>query len=390
MASSDHRYGGLRRALTLSPEEVIDCLERVGLGEIGGAGGSVAGAWELCRRAEGEERCVVGSAVGATVQGQIAEVLLNRDAHAVLEGLLIAAYAVGATKAYVCVDAGEAEQIATITEVVEEMRAQGLLHPAAPGVEFSCEVVIAPVPASLVLREETALLRVLEDRQAIPYFATSDPEVHRLHERPTVVHGAETLAHVAVSFREPPQGAGTDTTTRLLAVQWSGETKVVEAPLDASVRTVVSETLGVDLDDGQVKAVRFGGPTGRFLAGSSLETSLGSAETGVLEVIGSGACGVELARDALRYLSEESCGACVACREGTRQVADMLDDIVAFEAEAESMELLAELAEVLAEGSMCFVGEGAAAALLSTMELFRADYGSHLDDKCCPGDENRA
>jgi NADH-quinone oxidoreductase subunit F len=389
MTSGDHGYEGLLRALALSPEDVVARLEKVGVTEIAG-GGSVAGAWERCRAAEAEEKCVVCNAVSAAAQGQIAEVLLSRDAHAVLEGLLIAAYATGATQLYMFVAAEKADQIATITAAVEEMREQGLLRATAPGAGFSCELMIVPVTASLILREETALLRVLEGRQAIPYLATSGAEIHRLHGRPTVVHGAETLAHVASVFREPLQGAGIDSSTRLLAVQWSAETKVVEVPIDASVRTVVRETLGVDLDGDQVKAVRFGGSTGRFLAGSSLETSLGCTEIGMLEVIGSGACGVELARDALHHLREESCGACVACREGMRQVVDMLDDIVAFEAEAESMALLAELAEALAEGSMCFVGEGAAAALLSTMELFPVDYGSHLEDKRCRGDENRA
>jgi NADH-quinone oxidoreductase subunit F len=323
-----------------------------------------------------QQKYVVCNAVDADPLSRSAAGRLTRNADAVLEGVLSAAQAFGATQAFVCVNAGDDEQAAAVGAALE-----AALGVALGAAKDPVAIDMVPVAPSLVLEDETALLRVLEGRQAIPHVSVSPPATLSLHGRPATVCGVETLVGLA--------GGGPG--TRMLTVWWQGEARVVEASLDAALGTLVREVTGVEPDAGGVKAVRFGGQGGRFYAVDGLEVPIGflaEEPCGVVEVLPAGACGVELARDAMSYLSEESCGACAACREGTRQIRDMLDDIAAFRAGAGSLELLHELAEMLEAGSICGLGRRAAGPFRSSVELFLDDYRAHVEGKRCPGQES--
>jgi len=316
------------------------------------------------------EKYIVCNAVDADPRSQSAKTRSIRDAEAVVRGLLSAGQTFGATQAYFCVDAGDAEQAAAVKAAIAK-------------VGDGIDIYVTPVRASLVIQDESALLRLLEGRQAIPHVDSTSAAPLTLWGDPVAVYGVEAVAGLA-------QGGPN---TRMLTVWWQGSAQVVEAPPGTTLRAVVRDVTGAEPDSGSIRAVRLGGATGRLFAVSGLDVLIGSEGerlSWVIEIIPAETCTVELVRDTMRYLSEQSCGACVACREGTRQLADMLEEIAAFQAEPGDTGLMEELAEALEAGSICDVGKYAATSLRSSLELFREDYRAHLEDKRCPGDQGRA
>jgi len=264
---------------------------------------------------------------------------------AVLEGLLSAGEAFGATQAYLCLNAGDEELVAAV---------EAALEAAVEAAKNRITIDVVPVPASLSWRTKglcSGCSRV--DRQSLTYAFLL---------RPPAPFGIAGGGPWRPDAGEPGAGrAGLQDAHRVVA----GEAHVVEASPSTTLRAVVRDVTGAEPDAASIKAVRFGGATGRFYAGAALDTPVGLESEqgcGVVEVMPAGACGVELTRDATRYLSAESCGACVACREGVRQIADMLDDIVAFRAEADNLEVLDRLVdavEVVASAAWAGRGGGA-------------------------------
>ena len=346
----------------------------------------------------GDEKYAVCNAVDSDPRARTARLLLGSDPHSVLEGLLIGAYTVGATRCFVCVNAEYEEEIAAVRHALDQMRRRGLLGEDILGAGISCDIEVRAVAASLVAGEETALLQVLEDRQALPYLRPPYPAVKGLHGRPTLIDSAETLANVSAILQSQPAamartGTPTSPGTKIVTV-WGGtrHCRTVEIPFGTTIRAVLEEVGTFGPDDPGVKAVQFGGPTGRFFAGGSLDTPItyedmsaagsiiGSA---TIEVFGSGSCAVEMARDSMAYLRDQSCGKCVVCREGTHQMAGILDDIAEFRGEPSQLQLLLELAETMKAGSICGLGKTACAPVVSSIELFADDYKAHIDDKRC-------
>ncbi len=402
-------YSGLARALELDPEAVIEELGKSGLRGRGGAGYPAAQKWQACREAgiachesEAGERYAVCNAVDADPCAKTARLLLGSDPHSVLEGLLIGAYAVGAERCFVCMNAGYRDEVMLVREVVEQMRQFGLVGEDILESGFSCDIVVEEVAGSLVAGEETALICVLEGKQPLPYLRLSYPAAKGLHGRPTLVNSAETLANVSAIFQRHPavqyrDGAGGSGGTKVVTV--CGDVNrpcTVEVPFGTTVRALIEETQGGSLSDLNIKAAQFGGPTGAFFAGSLLDTPIAFEDvkaagsvmgSGTIRVIGGGSCAVEMARDAMSYLRDQSCGKCSACREGAYQITDMLADIAEGRGKTEDMELLLELGESMKTGSICGLGKDGYKPLLSSIELFADDYSAHIDGKRCPAKE---
>ncbi len=371
------------QVLELKAEEVIARLQEAGLREQGGAGRLLADRWLRVREAPGAGKVVVCNAVDGDRRAEVSGFVLRRNPRAVLDGLLIAGHAVGADSCVVCVDP-ESEGFAALTQAVEGAPASG--GSGAAGIR------VVEVPASLVTGEETALIRALEGRQPLPYLRGAGSAAGAAGA-PTLVETAETLAAVAAVFSEQDgvEGAG----TKVIAV-FGDVTKpgTVEVPLGTTIRAAIEQVEGRPLRAAEIKAVQFGGPAGPFLAGEALETpidheTLREAGTGMgwggVEVFAAGRCGVEMARDITARLHEESCGKCVFCREGSRQVLDILNEAVEGRATEEQMDLLRELGEAMKPGSICSLGQGAALPALSAAELFADDFAAHLQAKRCPG-----
>lgn len=392
-------YLGLARALEMRPHEVIAELQKSGLRGRGGAGYPTALKWQSCREAEGEEKYAVCDAVDSDPRARTARLLTGSDPHSVLEGLLIGAYAVGAAHCFVCIDDDYGAEIELLQEALGQMRRYGLLGENILESGFSCDIAVKEIAGSLVSGEETALLRALEGRQPLPYLRPPYPAAAGLHDRPTLMNSAETLANVSALFQEHPavdrgRGAGKDAGTKVMTL--TGDVSrpcTVEVPFGMTMGALVAEVEGVSLGELHIKAVQFGGPTGMFFAGAGLNTPIAYEDmeeagcfigSATVQVFRQGVCAVEMARDALSYLRDESCGKCVVCREGTYQIADVLDDIAESRGTAEDLELMLELSEALQNGSICGLGKTVSAPLLSSLRLFADDFDAHIQGRPCP------
>ncbi len=391
-------FSGLSRAIESGQKKVIEELRKSGLRGRGGAGYLTAEKWQSCLDAEGSEKYVICNAVDADPKARNARLLMEGDPYAVLEGLLIGAYAVGAKQGYVCINTEYKTAINRINKALKQMRDYGLLGNNILDSEFGCDIGVKEVASSLVSGEETALIRALEGKQMIPYLRTVYPAEKGLNDKPTLINNAETMSNVSAIFQNGPEvvsSTGTEKSKGTKVITLGGEIAhpyTVEVPFGTTLRTLVEDIGGVVGGGKNIKAVQFGGPTGSYFAGDSLDTPISyeaMEETdaiigsGTIEVFSSDCCAVEIARDAAAYLQAESCGKCVFCREGTYQMVDILNDISDNKGKEEDLDLLNELAEGMKTGSICGLGRTAPAPVLSSMKLFHSDYDVHIKEKRC-------
>ena len=393
-------YSGLHRALQMSRKEVIEELGKTGLRGKGGAGYNTAAKWQICHDTEGDDKYAVCNAIDADPKARTVRLLLESDPHSVLEGLLIGAYAAGAANCFICVNSEYRNGIEILRQAIEQMKKYSLLGEKVLDSDFKCDIEIKEIASSLVSGEETAIIRSLENKQAMPYLRTVYPAVKGLNDKPTLINSAETLANVSAVFRDSTEaiaGTGTEKSKGTKVMTLSGEIEhgyTVEVPFGITPRSIVQDIGGGMPGGKSIKAVQFGGPTGAFFTESSLDTPVsyeameeagGIIGSGTIEVLDSDKCAVETARDIVSYIQSESCGKCVFCREGTLQIADILNDIAEKKGKQEDLDLIIELAEGMKTGSICGLGRTAALPVLSSISLFRDDYDAHIRDKRCPG-----
>jgi NADH-quinone oxidoreductase subunit F len=396
---SGQGYRGLAKALAMSRREVIEELKKFGLRGRGGAGYLAADKWQTCHDTEGDEKYVICNAVDADPQALTARLLLESDPHSILEGVLIGAYAVGAEKGIICVNAEYPTAIKRLEKALEQMREYGLLGNDILGSTLSCEIEIKGVPTSLVAGEETALLRFLEGKQAMPYIRPPYPAVSGFMGKATLVNNLETMANVAAIFQngwEWYAASGTDRSRGTKVVTLAGDMVheyTVEVPFGATLQSIVTDIGGSVSNGKNVKAVQFGGPTGAYFSAESLDIPVdyetiaeaGSiVGSGTIAVFGSDSCAVEMTRDAISYLHSQSCGKCVFGREGSYQMSDILQDIAEYRGTSQDLDLLVELGEGMREGCICNLGRTAPNPVLSSIKLFHADYDAHIKEKKCP------
>jgi len=394
-----HGYEGLHKALQKAPLGVIDEVRASGLRGRGGAGFPVADKWEACGEAKGKEKYVVCNCLDSDPAARTGRLILEGDPHCMLEGMLIAAYAVGGTRCIICVGSGHSSAIRRVRRALDQMRSYGLLGRGILGSPFSVDAEVAEIEQSLVSGEETALLEALAGRQAMPYLRPPYPAQGGLKGSPTVVSSAETLADVSAILQRGAawfSSIGTGKSKGSKVVTLSGDITrayTVEVPFGTSLRALVEEIGGGVRSGRGVKAVQVGGPTGTFVGPEALDRTIDyeTAESmgaivgsGTIKVFANDGCGVEIAEETVSYIQAQSCGKCVFCREGTYQMADILKGISEKAGSPGDLELLDELAGQMRLGSICSLGKGAAHAVASSMRVFREDYEAHLKGKGCP------
>lgn len=391
-------FSGLYRALELGQKGTIEEIRKAGLRGRGGAGYFTADKWQSCLDTGGSEKYVIANAVDADPKAHTAQILMESDPFAVLEGLLIGAYAVGANHGYICINSDYSTAINRINKALEQMREYGLFGEHILDTEFGCDIEVKELASSLVAGEETALIRALQNKQMMPYLRTVYPAEKGLNDKPTVINNAETLANVSAVLQNSPEmvsSIGTEKSKGTKVITLCGEITnkyTVEVPFGTTLRTLVEDIGGGAAGGKEIKVVQFGGPTGSFFAGDSLDTPISyeameAAEaiigSGTIEVLSNDRCAVEIARDAMVYLQEESCGKCVFCREGTYQMVDILSDISDNKGKQEDLDLINEIAEGMKTGSICSLGKTAPAPALSSIKLFPGDYDAHIKEKRC-------
>lgn len=381
----------------IAPEALIRMIDEAGLRGRGGAGYRTADKWSACRAAPGEPRYVVANGFEADPGAAADRTLMELDPHAVVEGVALAAYAVGAQDAYICVRTDAALARDRLRAAVRMAEEAGYIGVDVGGRESRPHIEVRALPGGFLVGEETTLLRALEGRRGMPEQRPPYPAVRGLHDQPTVVNNVATLAavpwivsHGAAAFA----GTGDPSCPGSLLVQLSGAIKrpgVVEVPTGTSLREIVDKVGEGPI--GKLKAVLVGGPSGGFLPPAQLRLPLTfDALAGAGAMVGSGslvaidesACIVDLATTLERYMNDESCGKCIPCRIGTKRLTEIGERFTGGRPRPTDPGLLIELAEDVRDGSLCGHGISAPNPLTSGMRYFEQEFQEHFARNRCP------
>jgi len=391
-------YAGLSRAFTLGPEEVIEEIKASGLRGRGGAGFPTARKWSLARQSPGTQKYVICNADEGDPGAFMNRSLIEGDPHAVLEGLIIAAYAIGASQGYVYCRAEYPLAIERLLLAVSQMRQKGLLGQNILGSGFDFDIAIKKGAGAFVCGEETGLIASIEGKRGMPRSRPPYPAVSGLFGKPTNINNVETLALASAIMDKGAQwfaqfGTEKSKGTKTFAlVGRINRTGLIEVPMGIPLKTVIEDIGGGVLGGARFKAVQTGGPSGGCIPAQHLDLPLDYerlAEVG--SIMGSGgmvvmdedSCMVDVARYFLTFTENESCGKCVPCRTGTQHLLRILTDIAEGRGTPEQMEKLRKLGEAVTMGSLCGLGQTAPNPVMSTLRHFRAEYERHISQKRC-------
>ncbi|MEX2660712.1 MAG: NADH-ubiquinone oxidoreductase-F iron-sulfur binding region domain-containing protein [Vicinamibacterales bacterium] len=393
-------YSALATCLTgLTPEEVVAAMTASGLRGRGGAGFPTGRKWALALAQASPVKYVICNGDEGDPGAFMDRLVLEADPHRVLEGLAIAAYAVGATEGFVYVRAEYPLAVERMRAAIQQADARGFLGDRILGSGFSLRLAVREGAGAFVCGEETALILSLEGQRGMPKPRPPYPVERGLHGRPTVINNVETLAcvpwivrHGADAFAALGHGASRGTKVFALAgkIRRGG---LIEVPMGITLREIVEEIAGGVHEGRTFKAVQIGGPSGGCLPASLADTPVdyeALAATGA--IMGSGGlvvlddrdCMVDMARFFLRFTQAESCGKCTFCRIGTKRMLEILDRLCEGRGRPDDLESLASLADYVGRGSLCGLGQTAPNPILTTLKYFRDEYEAHLHGKRCP------
>ncbi|MBN2126581.1 MAG: 4Fe-4S binding protein [Deltaproteobacteria bacterium] len=393
-------YSALARVLTeMKPEEVIEVIKDANLRGRGGGGFPAGVKWESTRKAPGDLKYVIVNGDEGDPGAYMDRSLLEGNPHGVLEGLIIGGYAIGAREGYVYVRQEYPLALENIHLALDQARTYGLLGEDILGTGFHFDVHIHRGAGAFVSGESTALMNAIEGHVGEPrpkYIHTSDKG---LWDKPSCLNNVETWANVPFIINRGPswfKGMGTKGSRGTKVFSLVGKvinTGLVEVPMGISLRDIIFKIGGGVPRGRKFKAVQTGGPSGGVLPESLLDLPVDFDElTKVGSMMGSGGmivmdedtCMVDTARYYIDFLAHESCGKCVPCREGLREMLHILNDITSGKGREGDIELLEELSEVLQEASLCALGQSAANPVLSTIRHFREEYEAHIKEGRCP------
>jgi NADH-quinone oxidoreductase subunit F len=405
-------YTAAKKAfLTMSPEQIVQEILKSGLRGRGGGGFPTGRKWEAARVQKNAKKYVICNADEGDPGAFMNRSVMEGNPHSVLEGLMIAARAIGADETLVYVRTEYPFAVARMRRAVEDAQKMGFLgdNVFGSGQKLNCEVMEGA--GAFVCGEETAMIASIEGQRGMPRPKPPFPAQSGLWGKPTIINNVETLAHVvriinqgADTFRKLGSTASPGTKTFALTGHVAN-TGLIEVPFGTTLREVVLNIGGGITDrHGKVKAdgfkaVQIGGPSGGCLTKDHLDLPLDyDSLRSVGAMVGSGGlvamnqttCMVNIARFFMDFTQRESCGKCVLCREGTRQMLSMLDDIIEGRATGETLVLLEKLAIAVQKGSLCGLGKTAPNPVLSTLRYFRHEYDAHVFHKYCPTGQCKA
>jgi NADH-quinone oxidoreductase subunit F len=391
-------YSGLIKALSMAPEKVIEEVKKSGLRGRGGAGFPTGMKWEFCRKSPGTIKYVICNADEGDPGAFMNRSLLEGDPHAVLEGILIGAYAIGAGEGYIYIRAEYPLAIDRLKLALSQMADYGLIGENILGSNFSFQLKIKQGAGAFVCGEETALMASIEGKRGMPRSRPPFPAQAGLWGKPTNINNVETWGSVSAILQKGAEwyaGYGSERSKGTKTFSLVGKVKrtgLIEVPLGTPLQKIIYEIGEGILKDKRFKAVQTGGPSGGCLPASLLNlpvdyeslTQAGSIMgSGGMVVMDEDTCMVDVARYFLSFTQSESCGKCVPCRVGTKQMLDILNDITNGKGKLEDIDLLLNLGQQVKVGSLCGLGQTAPNPVLTTIRYFRNEYEEHIKKHYC-------
>ena len=393
-------YQQLSHALNdLTPAQVVDLVSRSGLRGRGGAGYPTGLKWGTVAKAVGPRKFVICNADEGDPGAFMDRSVLESDPHRVLEGMAIAAYAIGASEGYIYVRAEYPLAIKRLQTAIRQAERAKLLGTAILGTAFTFQIHIRLGAGAFVCGEETALIASIEGKRGQPRPRPPFPAERGLWNAPTLINNVETFANIAPIIAHGPEwfasiGTGRSKGTKVFALAGKiVNTGLIEVPMGTPLRTIIND-IGEGIPQGhRFKAVQTGGPSGGCIPVEYLDTPVDyDSLTALGSIMGSGgmivmdeySCMVDVARFFMEFCMSESCGKCVPCRVGTAEMHELLSRIVQGQATSNDMTLLQELCETVKYTSLCGLGQSAPNPVLSTIKYFENEYLAHIVDHVCP------
>ncbi len=393
-------YFAIKKILSeMTPEEVIHEIKNSGIRGRGGAGFPTGVKWEACRKAPGDTKYIVCNADEGDPGAFMDRSVIEGNPHSVIEGMMIAAYAIGSNLGYVYIRAEYPAAVDRLKLAMAQAHEAGYLGENLFGSDFSFDLRIKLGAGAFVCGEETALIASIEGQRGMPRAKPPFP-VHRgLWGRPTVINNVETLANIPIIMRNgaPWYAAiGTEKSKGTKVFALTGKVKntgLIEVPMGIRLGEIIYDIGGGIIDNKEFKAVQTGGPSGGCIPASLLDTPVDYESLAkVGSIVGSGGmvvldetdCMVNIAKFFLEFTQAESCGKCVPCRIGTKRLLEILTRITKGEGREGDIELLERLSGSVRSASLCGLGQTAPNPVLSTLKYFREEYETHIRDKKCP------
>ena len=401
----DGYFMARKAVLDMTDKEICEEILKSGMRGRGGGGFPTGRKWDLTRQNESDIKYVICNGDEGDPGAFMDRCVMEGNPHAVLEGMTIAAMAVNASEGYIYVRMEYPLAVERLKQAIEMAREAGFLGDNIFGSNKRFDINVMEGAGAFVCGEETALIASIEGKRGMPTLKPPFPAEKGLFGKPTVINNVETLASVPIALRmgtEEYAKMGTESSKGTKTFALTGHvanTGLIEVPFGTTLREIVGEIGGgVTNDDGSLcgydfKAVQIGGPSGGCLTQEQLDLPLdydhllevgAMVGSGGLVVMNQNTCMVQIARFFMQFTQNESCGKCVVCREGTRQMLALLDDIIEGRATEATLDLLEELAQTVKVGSLCALGKTAPNPVLSTLEYFRDEYLTHVIDKRCP------
>jgi len=393
-------YGALAKAFfEMRPDQIIDEIKASGLRGRGGAGFPTGKKWEDCRNAPGDVKYVICNCDEGDPGAYMDRSLLEGNPHAVLEGMIIGAFAIGANRGFIYVRHEYPLACKNAEAAITQARRAGLLGKNVLGSGFDFDVEISKGGGAFVCGESTALIASIEGRVGEPRSKQIHTVTQGLWGKPTNLNNVETWANIPLIIDRGSEwfsSIGTEKSKGTKIFSLVGKVKntgLVEVPMGITLKKIIFDIGGGPQNGKKIKAVQTGGPSGGCIPASLFDlpvdfdslTGVGSMMgSGGMIVMDEGTCMVDVAKYFVHFLEEESCGKCLPCREGLKRMGEILDSITEGKGNEESLSLLEELAEVVADTSLCGLGKTAPNPVLSALRYFRSEFEDHIHQKRCP------
>lgn len=393
-------YEALFHALNeMTPQDVIDQIKASGLRGRGGAGFPTGVKWQFEKNQPGNEKYVICNADEGDPGAFMDRSLLEGDPHAILEGMIIMAYAVGAHHGYIYIRAEYPIAVSRLRIAIRQAEEMGFLGRNILGSGFDFDLEIRLGAGAFVCGEETALIASIEGKRGMPSPKPPFPAVAGVWGKPTSINNVETIANIAQIIKNGPEwyaemGTERSKGTKVFALGGKiNNTGLVEIPMGTTLREIIYDIGGGCPNGKKFKAVQTGGPSGGCLTENELDTPItyenlieaGSMMgSGGMIVLDEDNCMVDVARFYMEFICDESCGKCTPCRVGTKRLLEMLTKITAGEGTMDMLDEMEELCREIKDTALCGLGQTAQNPILSTLRYFREEYEAHILDKRCP------